>query len=355
MATKTRLKPLGDNGMVSIIVTMIMIIVMTLVVLAMSRNSITEQRQALDRQLSDQAFYNAESGINDWANYLSRNAGSPNIPNQKSRCDNTEIPTPPSPLPSQQIGPDATNTYSCILYDKAPDSIIFSNLDPSDGKTMPITPNINLQRLVFSWTSTNVQTTTTGCNLTSGGLLPTSLPTNCNVGGLKVDLVDQSSLSRTNLTNNSFISYLLPNFSSTPAPPSTILLSAGRGTANQGLKGIARCVNNVGCSITVNIGGLPANNTLFLHIKSLYLANNVTITGFRNDGAPVRFLNGQILIDATGKANDVLRRVQVRVGAQNQYEPTDFSLRTVDAICKLITVNKDGTPQPTATLDPRCT
>lgn len=351
MATKTRLKSLGDNGMVSIIVTMILIIVMTLVVLAMSRNAITEQRQALDRQLSDQAFYNAESGINDWANYLSRNAGSTNIPNQKSRCDNTEIPTPPSPLPTQQIGPDATNTYSCILYDKAPTSIIFSNLDPKDGKTMPITPDISLQGLVFSWTSTNVQTTTGGCNFTVGGLLPPSLPPFCNVGGLKVDLVDQSSINRTDLTNNSFISYLLPNDSPILAPPSTILLSAGRGTANQGLKGIAKCVNNVGCSITVDIGGLPANSTLLMHIKSLYLTNNITITGFRNDGTPVRFINSQILIDATGKANDVLRRVQVRVGAQNQYEPTDFSLRTVDAICKLIRVDKDSA---TATLDARC-
>ena len=49
-----RAKKLNQQGLVSIVVTMLLILVMTLVVLGMSRNSIREQRQALDRQLSDQ-------------------------------------------------------------------------------------------------------------------------------------------------------------------------------------------------------------------------------------------------------------------------------------------------------------
>lgn len=346
MAEKYRLKSLGQEGMVSIIVTMVLIIVMTLVVLAMSRNSIIEQRQALDRQLSDQAFYNAESGINDWANYLYNN---PTLQIEKTTCDSSGF----TGAPNNQIGTDPTNTYPCILYDKAPTSIVYSNVSPEEGKVVTINPNINLRTLTFSWKGSTQNILTAGCNSNTGSLLPTGLPANCNVGGVKLDLIDPSTANRDALINNNFTAYLLPNGS---VAPSTINLSSGRGAAGQGMIGIARCTTAAGCSISINMdsfgaGGLPANSTLYMHFRALYSSIDPTITGVDASGNSVRFNNSQTLLDATGKANDVLRRVQVRIGARSQYEQTDFSLRTVDSICKLITVDRDAA---IASIDSQC-
>jgi PilX N-terminal len=358
MSFSLRLRKLGESGMVSIIVTMVLIIVMTLVVLGMSRNSIREQRQALDRQLSDQAFYNAESGIGDWAKHLSDPANAL-LPVDKTTCDDSGYNRPAG---GNQIGPDTENTYSCLLYDKAPRSIILSDLSISDSKTIPITSATGISSLVFSWTSSSAGgTVTSGCSVSAGGALPTTLgPTNCNLGGLKVDLVDPGVLNRTALTTNNFIAYLLPNNGGAGA---TLNYASGRGNsadpvpsvANQGLIGVANCANGTGCSISINFSpnNLPSNSTLFLHLRSLYQTNNVVITGIDSAGNPVRFINSQIMIDATGKAKDVLRRVQVRVGATSQYAGTDFSLRTADSICKLIDVNKDAVPA-TAAIDARC-
>ena len=344
MGIKVKLKKLNQYGMVSIIVTMILIIVMTLVVIAMSRNAIREQRQALDRQLSDQAFYNAESGINDWVNYLYNTSG---LPDDKTACATLNPPYVGAPNPV--IGTSGTNKYTCLLYDKTPQSIVFNNLGISDSKTIPITPNTNLRFLKFSWSSTSSVTTTTACNITSGSILPTSLPANCNLGGLEVNITDPGSLTRTNLVENNFLSYFLPG---SGPPNSTVLFTSGRGSANQGLIGIPNCVNNVGCNIKIGLG-LLAGQTVFLHVKSIYLANDIEITGTDFSGNPVSFSNAQFMIDATGKASDVLRRVQVRVGAISQYAGTDFSIRSQDAICKLITVEKDSAPA-TATIDPSC-
>src|SRR5258708_5693843 len=55
----------GQQGIVSIIVTIILMLVLTLIVLSFAKVSRREERNALDRQLSTQAFYAAESGIND--------------------------------------------------------------------------------------------------------------------------------------------------------------------------------------------------------------------------------------------------------------------------------------------------
>ncbi len=346
MKTLDKIRLNDERGMASIIVTIVLIIVMTLVVLSMSQNSITEQRQALDRQLSDQAFYNAESGINDWANWLYNNPGAKV---EKTSCDvSSDFPN----APDSQVGPDESNGYTCILYDKAPSSIIFNQLDPSDGKTVGITPNIDMERLVFSWAAPGVNdnvTNTSGCNLTPSSLLPAAMPVDCNLPILKVNLIDPNQGNRDGLINNSFIGYFLPGNAASGA---SINISSGKGgtspqNSNQGVMGVAHCVNNEGCSLTVNLsslddGHLPATETLVLRLKTTYLPGDIEITGYDTNGNKVRFINSQILIDSTGKSNDVLRRVQVRLPASNQYTGLDFTLRSVDSICKLITVNKDA-------------
>src|SRR5580704_6402782 len=54
-----------EAGIVSIMVTMVMLIVISLIVLGFAEISRTEQRNTTDAQLSVSAYYGAESGIND--------------------------------------------------------------------------------------------------------------------------------------------------------------------------------------------------------------------------------------------------------------------------------------------------
>lgn len=351
---RIKLKKLNDQGMVSIIVTMVLIIVMTLVVLAMSQNAVREQRQSLDRQLSDQAFYNAESGINDWVEYLYKNPDAKNVEND---CDKSEFLSPP-PL-SPNITSDGNNKYTCLLYDKTPKTIILNPLTITEPKTIPITPHINLNSLTFTWKSTGSNNAVGGCPSGAPSPLPSTLASGgpCTVGGLRVDLVDPggAAINRDNLRTSNFIGYFLPSRNSGPA--STVGYPSGKGTPgvassieNQGVISVAACDASE-CKLTINAINLLANNTFFLHLRSIYEDNNVTISGTRADGTSVNFIGAQIMLDSTGKSSDVLRRVQVRVGATSQYEGTDFSLRTADSICKLISVNKDALPSGTATLE----
>lgn len=349
---KTTKVSLGSNqkGMVSIIVTMILIIVMTLIVLAMAQNSNREQRQSLDRQLSDQAFYNAESGINDWAKYLYDN---PTAPAEKTTC---EVPSAaagyPGTIPTSQIdGTSGVNSYSCLLYNKAPTSIEFDDLNTSDSIVVPIEPSgSSLAMLTFKWRAASGTTNVSGCNINNpaSGNIPTSLPANCNVGGLRIDLVNPSG-NRNTIMNNNFPAYLLPGSGGVAG---TMTYSTGN-IANQGVIGQAKCIGS-DCQLKINSGlNLASGSRLFLHIKSLYSMNDVTITGCTvvaasgqecasnvAAGSLVKFNNAQIMIDSTGKSNDILRRVQVRVPAQSQYDNSgSYSLKTTQSICKLVTIS----------------
>jgi hypothetical protein len=58
----------------------------------------------------------------------------------------------------------------------------------------------------------------------------------------------------------------------------------------------------------------------------------------------------QVQIDATGKVNDVLRRIQVRVPVTKSYAIPEFVIQTTDSICKQLEVS----PAPTNTVDNKC-
>ncbi len=60
----------NESGLAAIAVTMIIMGIVTLIVVGFATLMRREQRQALDQQLSTQAFYAAESGVNATRAYI---------------------------------------------------------------------------------------------------------------------------------------------------------------------------------------------------------------------------------------------------------------------------------------------
>ncbi len=333
-----KMKKTNDQGIVSIIFTMTMILIMTLVVLAMSHNSIKEQRQSLDRQLSDQAYYNAESGISDWANYLYANA---DLPADKKECSTSRIsPYDTAPNPEISVGDNGNDKYTCVMYDKAPETIEYSNLNVGESRVVPITPaNGDLDDLTIKWTSDG-----SGSETCDFGLDPMTTSGNCSVGGMRIEIIDTSQLSRDNLRENNFVAFMLPWVNTTWSNTGIIGYNAGRGADHQGARQPgAKCeVSSRVCETKVADINLSQGTTYLLHISPLYTtATTVTINGVTSIGAPIKFNNAQYMLDVTGKSADVLRRVKVRLPANGSSQNIDYTLRTADDICKLMSIDTD--------------
>ncbi len=313
-----------QQGFVAIIVTVTLMLVMTLIVLAMSQNSNREQRQSLDRQLSDQAFYNAESGINDISSYLYANPG--------SDIDN-EGDCTVAGLDPNIDGPDGVNKYSCITYNKAPKTLVYDELSVSAPKVFPVRGAdsagnpVAIGSLTISWddsTDRDVIINDAQCNAST-------LSTTCSYGGVRLQLI-RSLTSRDLIRNSAFIAYLLPSTSG----DTEIIAGPKQGE----LKAVncSSAINNRRCSITVR--GLNENN-LYATIQSLYRPTNVTISATDSAGTKLRLKDAQIMIDSTGKANDILRRIRVTVPASAQYDHPGFGLQSKESLCKLLVV-KEG-------------
>lgn len=341
----------------------IVILIMTLlslIVVSMTRNANREQRDALDRQLNSQAFYAAESGINDAKDYYLNHANDPvsPAPVKKDKCDGSETGASaenqfPGPDYDSKVGSDGDNRYSCVLYDATPETLSFTEISTNNSKITQLedADGDPIRTLTFTWKRPVPANTAADPNPTydfSGcsSDFPPSLD-NCDAGVLRIGLIDPNATTRNDLIAQNFLSFVSPRSSAASAPLAPAYAN-GLGKEGQGVKWSGGCTGGEDGKCTIKINGINRNK-LLLHLRSIYTGNQVEISGTKLVAGvvkTVKFKDAQMMVDSTGRAADILKRVQVRV-ALNGYEQgvyPEFSLQTTEEICKLLQIIPPGQP-----------
>jgi Tfp pilus assembly protein PilX len=321
--------PNNQQGMVAIIVTMIIMMILSLIVLGFAQLTRREQRQSFDRQLGTQAFYAAETGINDVRNVLS-NTPVAEAPSHTTDCT-AFINDAGLVARSQLRGADVT--YSCLLVDQSPTVLEYDNINQNSSVVVPIREKNNavIDRITIGWEDAEGGLDTSGCP--AFRVFP-SLWTDCDTGILKVEFVPfNGAASRSALTDSRFIGFMQPNYS---GGTNSVSYASGSGSNNQGNIFSINCTNGAGgkdCS--VQLTGLNITRG-YLRLQALYRPASVSICS-PDCSAGVELADAQAQVDVTGKAIDVLRRVQVRIptgiGAGDYPE---FALQTLNTLCKRI-------------------
>jgi len=323
----------SQAGMVSIMTTMVLMIVISLIVLGFAQLSRRNQRETLDRQLSTQAFYAAESGVNDVRELIKDTiaSGSLAIP-EKTECADTGPAGFYASL-NPTIDADKDVRYTCMLVDPSPEELRYSDV----GTTSIIVPLIsansnNFSTVKIDWQSKLGSTPIAGCPTTTDAVFSPTTSWSCGYGVLRVDLVPVAggTLNADGLRDSTMTVFGVP-FSSggiTSAPYAA-------SSANNNRRGI-QC-NNDGCSLTIT--GL-SQNAYYLRISSIYRSAALQISGANASGANLEMTGAQAVIDATGKAQDVLRRIQVHVPlrATSENQLSDYAVQSTDSICKRFAV-----------------
>lgn len=313
-----------QTGMVSIMVTMILMIVLSLIVIGFAQIARRNSRQSLDRQLSTSAFYAAETGINDVRDLI-KNYG---IPPSKPDCTNGSGATAAyyGHLPAATLDATASVKYTCVMVN--PDTTTLPYTLGWTSTVVPLTAaSGNINTLKFVWQpSVAGATPTTGCN---GALAPVAGggAWSCGYAALRFDLVPAGgNQSYSNWQSSTMSTFLVPQ--NAAGTTTTFATDGSRSRVNVGC-------TNTNCTMTINSG--LGGSSYYLRIMPLYYQNvNLQISGTGAGATPVNFTGAQVLIDVTGKAQDVLRRVQVRVPADGNSSNlgSDFALETTDSICK---------------------
>jgi hypothetical protein len=220
-----------------------------------------------------------------------------------------------------------------MLVDASPETLRYSDV----GTTSIVVPLISASGGNFSTINLDWQSKVTGSNPTSGCPTTTNnvfVPTadwNCGYGVLRFDLVPTSgTFNAADLRTRTMTTFAVP-FSSGGA--SSVPYAAD--TANDNRRGV-RCTTS-GCSLSIT--GLNQNN-YYLRISSIYRSVALQVSATNDGGSPMEISGAQAVIDATGRAQDVLRRIQVHVPlrASSQNQLSDYAIQTTDSICKRFAV-----------------
>ncbi len=292
----------NQSGMVSIMVTMILMIVLSLIVIGFAQISRRNQREVLDRQLSTQAFYAAESGVNDVRNLIATIG----TPPTKTACANSG-----AFYSSLQPNINSANgiSYSCVLVNPTPPSLDYNNVDTTAVET-PIQnadPAAPIKTLTLTWQpNASVASPLAFCPTSAVNVFSTTSNWKCGYGVMRIDLVPTEGF----LTANSLAASTMTTFAVPVGGTPGTLIDYAPDNSN------ANDLTTVGCNTTqcqLNITNMQLHLSYYLRLSSLYQGVPMQINGTDVNGQPVKFKNGQVIIDATGKAQDVLRRVQVHV------------------------------------------
>jgi Tfp pilus assembly protein PilX len=332
----------SETGIASLIITIVMMVIISLIVVGFAQISRREQKGSLDRQLSTQAFYAAESGVNDVKALIASLPPSSIVP--KTTCADTA--TAPAPEKAAYGGTKLTYTlsgdnsvgYTCILVSPYVSQLVKQQAADSDW-VVPIVPSdstgaaSSANDLTVSWTPQTGSGPAAGCAVSNPTVAARS---NCNYSLLRFELVPITDVSRDGLRGNDMVSYFYPVAGCGGASCGTV--SYAPTGNNSGVKQTKAQCNPGSCTMTIT--GLPASpGGYYARIHAMYVGTTVTITGTNASGA-VKFAGAQVQIDSTGKAQDVLRRIRVSyalTGSKDGSYAQD-AIESRDSICKRFAV-----------------
>lgn len=299
----------NQQGFVAMITCLLLSIIITIITTSFVRIMQREQRQALDRQLSTQAFYAAESGVN-YA--LKKDIAS------KTTCDTSGF---------GNIGPSVS--FSCLLVNETPEELIFDNINTEKPTVFSITQEVS--QLEFFWE---------GPTGTENWRPPSNYPTFYNLSdwGSDIGVIEvviypiKSSIDVNDLQSSSRTYYLYPT--SGGNPDNSVNYSQDAEVVK------SHCDNGGGkpkdCRVTITgLSGIGATGGYILRLRSIYNPVSLQINGNDAGGTRLALRGAQRVIDVTGKAGDVLRRIQIRLPIRSGYALPIFAIEAGENLCKL--------------------
>ena len=348
-----------EQGMVSILVSMIMIIVISLIVIGFAQVSRRNQREALDNQLSTQAYYAAESGVNAAAQYFSNPLALTMQPTTDCKTFITGAKYLNSSYGQRDsinvLDYDSSTQYTCLMVNPTPGTLEATPVKQETNTVWRLAnaSGLAFKQLAFQWSAPATNPGTGTCATVTKFPSYKAWQSDCRFGILRVDLADTANTNAAALESGKGVVtfYLVPSSSAAATYPYAITvptdteLNAANSAACKGGNHTAcpaqiinaNCPAGAAtCKIAINLAN--GSTDYYARITMMYKDSaDLIMSGMDNAGAPSQFKDAQALIDSTGQSQDELRRIQVRIplNAPSSAMPS-YSLMSTATVCKQI-------------------
>lgn len=325
---KIHQKP-NQDGIISLVICMLLMIIISLITLSFATLARREQRQALDKQLSTQAFYAAESGINDATEAIRSGVLTTDV----NGCSTEEQDDINPAGVSASLNDTAKVARTCVFVDQSP-----SQLDGIVGVSNPTVYQIapaGLASIDIYWENdvTGVaQTFPATIDIVNGPFPVASLWNGSTTPGvLSIQLIPSNFSTPGGLTRAAISAGLLTAYGYPTASNTNNTFSAGA-TTNGTIMGGACSTSNSPRHCKISINGLTGG--YYLKLKAFYDPVHVTIEARDGLGGLLAINGAQVLIDSTGRAGDVVKRIKVYKPVRTPVELPGYVLDVGEDLCK---------------------
>lgn len=329
-------KKTNQSGLVSIVVTLIVILIISLIVLGFARLARRNQTQTLDRQLNTQALYAAETGINDAIKALADNDALGDKSYTKCGDGSTDDFIAQAGLGTKNVLNDEGQgvSYSCLLVDPAPVTLTYQNVPSQDYVVVPVkSANGNpINRIIISWENPG-NSGAESCDPVGSVQLPPAGGWTCTNPLLRMDIVpgfatDNITEMRDDVNVSTFFAY--PDMNT--GGSATYLSGASQ---SHGSTPPARCDGSGSrrCTLAINTSSV-ADPVFYLRLFPIYRSATIDVSAIDSSGNLAELTDAQVVIDATGKAQDVLKRIQVHASLFKSNKSPFFALESGSILCK---------------------
>lgn len=347
----------NQSGIASIIITMFLMLIISLVVLGFARVTRREQRQSLDRQLNTQAYYAAESGVHDAQKYINDQLAAPLpllVPFNTCTGPFTFVNAFNAAYPTVTNNIDSTTSYSCVLINPKPKLLSWSSVNPDGSITFPVKANgATLDSISISWNDPgNISpnySDVTCASTTSPNQLPPLSGWSCGAGLLRVDIAPLNSLNRDDLIANTVSLVLYPGSVPGGGTVSYTTLSTPPQSRHGAMLGVDCSAGALPNDCTFTLNGLntsfPLNTAgYYVRIRSIYRNAAISVSG---DNGNAELVGAQAVVDSTGKAKDILKRLRVNLSlnssATKDNSSFNYAIESADSICKVYEISPPAT------------
>lgn len=381
----------AQKGFVSLFTVVFFALLSTVITIGFLRIMALEQQQALNNDLTARALSAAEAGVEDAKRAILAYTKLADSDPAKSdfrdalnsnQCDalfgaGSVIGGSIGLKPDGEISSnDQQNLYYKCLTVNLNTADYIGSLDPDKSQTVPLKGVAGFNSVAFTWHLNSLAQTNDDDGLTPDAGSPAwpldsrYLPkiSDFSQGGqsppaymrLQLFGVPKSgNFDRGALDQRSFTAFLTPLPSlavgGTPAPTNVTMQAGDPRGFNQAKASpyAVRCMERI--AATANLGnyackavlGLPsgsldtANNNYYLRVTPLYRKTHFRVE-LQDSGSTVNFNEVQPLIDSTGRAADVFRRIEARTTFPGQtFDPERYGFEIADSICKDFFITDD--------------
>lgn len=300
-------KKMNQEGLTSIMIAMFITVVVSLLAIGYATVARRDQTATLDKNLSYQAQYAAESGVNKVIEYINSNPsadGEGNCDDNVSEFDK-----------SFDVG---SANVTCATWSSNVDKIV---MEPSSS-TANFASFTGVRDIKISWNSSVYS------GFTTNNPLPNPMDS-ANKPIIAVNIAESTFVLPASAVN--FRYYLVPTDNS--------------GCANQNFglpSGTILCAKISGSVASVNIKNLDPNKEYFINSNAINTTGSVRVTIEKGSESGTFINTSQYIIDVNAKAQDVYKRLIVYYSKSGiPASPYVMNIQPGGKICKDIKV--DGT------------